>query len=473
MKPSNFIPEAGRKIRALRQDKRGNVAIIFAMTTFPIFILTGFALDLQQVNTARNKVQHILDSAVIAGAREMQEGATDSEINNYVKNYIEASIRSSGGSYSCDDPVSTVTSGEQDISVTIDCAQPTSLMQLVGTNQLNFGVTSASTYGIGKVDIAMVFDVSGSMDWDGKMEALKVAAEDAVDVLLPPDSNLVDTGDVRIAMTSYSSMVDAGDFFHAVTNENKTRTYTDSYDVTRSEDVYVCTRYRRNGSCRSGYWDRRYYTETVNVSKTITNTCVKERNGTEAFTDADPGPFAWIEPAVAKYNQSYWGGSWSEETCNEIPPLPLTSDRQDLLDYIDDLEPNGGTAGHLGIAWGWYMIAEDWASVWPNGSDPWAYDEPDTAKAMILMTDGDFLNWHNPDEGHGDSFDQAMVLCDAIKDEGIRIYTVAFQAPSQGQEILSYCASGEDFAFEPDNADELQDAYTKIAQSISDLRIRY
>ncbi|MCA8891259.1 MAG: hypothetical protein KDA56_05440, partial [Hyphomonas sp.] len=82
-----------------------------------------------------------------------------------------------------------------------------------------------------------------------------------------------------------------------------------------------------------------------------------------------------------------------------------------------------------------------------------------------------FLNWHNT--GEGSSFDQAKKLCDSIKEEGVRVYTVAFQAPNQGKEILEYCASGTEFAFKAESADELTDAYTKIAQSISDLRITY
>ena len=92
---------------------------------------------------------------------------------------------------------------------------------------------------------------------------------------------------------------------------------------------------------------------------------------------------------------------------------------------------------------------------------------------MILMTDGDFLNWYNPDEGNGNSFDQSKILCDNIKAQGVRIYTVAFQAPTKGKQILEYCASGTEYAFTPDSANELKDAYTKIASSISDLRISY
>ena len=177
----NFAAAQLKTLRRLKDETEGNVAIIFALLTIPLFLLMGFAIDLQQVNTAKNRVQYILDSAVIAGAREMQEGKSDTQIKAYILNYFESAMKAQGMATDCADPVSTIASESQDISVTVRCDQPTSIMQITGTKELTFGVTSASTYGIGKVDIAFVFDVSGSMG-GSKMTALKDAAETAVDV---------------------------------------------------------------------------------------------------------------------------------------------------------------------------------------------------------------------------------------------------------------------------------------------------
>ena len=459
----------GQRILKLKTEAKGNVAIIFAMTTLPIFLLLGFAIDLQQVSTSKNRVQHIIDSAVIAGAREMQEGKKKEAIQQYIKNYLEASLLAAGGNVTCEDPVSTVVSASQDISVDVRCHQPTALMQLAGAEKMDFTVSSASTYGIGKVDIAFVFDVSGSMGGD-KIEDLKDAAEVAVDVLLPEDSTLIDSGDVRIGMASYSYLVDAGEYFEDVTDQKPKRTYTDTYE----KDVKVgttktCKRWnKKKTKCKKWKTENVYETQEFTTTYTLNNTCVKERIGDEAFTDEDPGPFAWIEATEAYYDED--DNDWdTDPTCNSPPPLPLTDDRDDLLDYIDDLPANGGTAGHLGIAWGWYLIAPEWKSIWPTASKPWAYNEPDTAKALIMMTDGEFNRQYN----NGNSFSQAQTLCDNIKDEDITVYTVAFKAPHAGKEILEYCASEAEYAFTPENADELKDAYQSIAQSISDLRIRY
>lgn len=88
------------------------------------------------------------------------------------------------------------------------------------------------------------------------------------------------------------------------------------------------------------------------------------------------------------------------------------------------------------------------------------------------MTDGDFL--HQEFSEQGSSMEQAKDVCDAMKaQDKVIIYTVAFQAPRKGKEVLGYCASGPEFAFEPQNGEELSQAYQAIATSISDLRIKF
>ena len=426
------------------RNREGNVAIILAIAIVPILVLVGIAIDLQNTNTSRQFLQYTMDNAVIAGSREMQAGKSQAEIANYINDFVDGVVKAKNYAVSCKPVEVNFSKGTQDINATIKCQQETTLTELIGYHYLEFTIVSGSTYGIGNVDVMFVFDVSGSMG-TSKMRALKDAAYDAVDVLLPknPEANL---GKVRLGMASYSTMADAGDYFTAVTNEQPKRTYT------------TCISSNRNG-CKK--WS----------SYTVNNTCVKERLGSQALTDADPGPNEWIEAAEAVYNPYY--RRWEEQSCNPTPPLPLTDDRDDLYDYIDDLRASGNTAGHIGIAWGWYLLAPNWDSVWPSASKPLAYDEPDSAKAMIIMTDGEFNIEYNYADGHGDSFAQAKKLCDNIKDEGVRIYTVAFQAPRAGREVLEYCATSTEYAFTPDSADELKDAYTKIAQSISDLRITY
>tara|TARA_R110000803_G_scaffold68344_3_gene130193 strand:- start:2892 stop:4253 length:1362 start_codon:yes stop_codon:yes gene_type:complete len=441
-----------------RSDTRGNAAIIFALSVIPILSIVGVAVDTQMTLTQKNKVQAVVDSAVIFGARAMQDGASRAEVATDVNAYVKALLKQQSASLDCAGIALEYEDDSQDINASIFCSQPTTLSNLFGQRTMDFRVASGSTYGIGKVEVAFVFDVSGSMGNSGKMDDLKVAALEAVETLLPPAYDTAKSDDIRLAMTSYDTMVNAGGYFKAVTNEKKTRTYTANYNKTTN----VCLRWRR-GRCRE------YATVPAVATKTITNTCVKERVGSEAFTDEDPGPGAWLEAAEAKFDS--YRERWTEETCNNIGPLPLTDNRGNLRDYIARLNDFSSTAGHMGVAWGWYLIDPKWDSVWPSKSKPLPYDEPDAAKAIIMMTDGEFNSYFS--SGQGNSFDQAKKLCDAAKVEHIVIYTVAFKAPSQGQAILNYCATSPDHAFNPEDGQQLKDAYTMIAQSISDLRITY
>ena len=446
----------------------------------------------------------------------------------------------------------------KDIGVSVDCEQETSMMRMVGKKTIDFNVSSMSTWGIGKLDVAFMFDVSGSMAWDSRMVKLKEAAKEAIDTLIPAEADPT-INDVRIAMVSYNDMVNAGDYFEKVTGLKPSRTYhgtntwttrdrvepfTENYQDWQCEQVWTCTsrhkKGRKKGQCKRGYWTDAncgYKTETRDVynyadvehsevkTKTITSTCVWERKGEHEFSAAGPSftgsatrnatdndtdgtsngsqntsgasmtsgksdVFGANKPI---YNGSepdgsnphgflsagyaYWDDdddSWRTDgtSCGNHKPVPLTNNRSTLINYVNGLTTGGGTAGHQGISWSWYMVDEAWQNIHPASGKPLDNDEPDSVKAVILMSDGEFLNVEHSELGN--STEQARRVCETIKAEGnVVIYTVAFQAPQAGQDILDYCASGPEFSFSPESGEELTQAYQAIATSISDLRIKF
>ena len=66
-------------------------------------------------------------------------------------------------------------------------------------------------------------------------------------------------------------------------------------------------------------------------------------------------------------------------------------------------------------------------------------------------------------------------LCTAIKEQGIKIFTIGFQTPDSADRMLEACASPRDrlfaYAYEPDTAQELKETYKKIAKMIRILRL--
>ncbi|MEO1643339.1 MAG: VWA domain-containing protein, partial [Pseudomonadota bacterium] len=227
--------------------------------------------------------------------------------------------------------------------------------------------------------------------------------------------------------------------------------------------------------------------ETETKTKTITSTCVWERNGEDAFNADAPqeGSYlahmeAWFEEDPNHWDGGRWltghplkrnNGSYRGTECRRFAPVELTNNRTRLENYINSLNAGGGTAGHQGIAWSWYLIAPEWKDIFSASAEPMAYDEPDAVKAVILMTDGEFNRQLYDSQGNSDQ--QARQLCDNLKEKDVVVYTVALQAPNRGRQILEYCASGPEFYFNAQNGEQLTDAYRAIATSLSDLRIKF
>jgi Flp pilus assembly protein TadG len=93
-----------------------------------------------------------------------------------------------------------------------------------------------------------------------------------------------------------------------------------------------------------------------------------------------------------------------------------------------------------------------------NGNDP-------VDRAIVLMTDGEMTGnsalWDATIDGN------VRAKCAAAKAAGIKIYTVAFMAPANGQDLLKYCATGSGNYYESNSVDALVSAFADIAQQVT------
>ena len=575
----------------LFKKEGGQVAILFGLVLIPLVAVAGFAIDFQQTVKRKAKAQLIMDSAVLAAARVKQTGATNDEVKVAVQQFMDGQLNGLTG-LSCTPAVVTVSTTDEEIDAQMRCRQTTSLMKVVGQDHMPFTVISGSEYGIDKIDVAFMFDVSGSMNSSNRLTNLKVAAQDAVDILLPVDASPELIENTRLAMVSYNGMVDAGDYFEDVTGVEPTRTYThtiagygpDDYTVGNTFDDFLIglydtdtgnliseigegaiievqdyqdddltiavtmdpshdlygevesmrmrlsgtetkdkrenvepyamygdggtldsmtgepwdmgdftlrlQAYRNNGQSGTKLFDETFDftlvreggSEPETKTFTLTSTCVWERDGTFKFTDLHPDVGGYLSHSEAWYVENSDGGYWEVghrnrpfdnkydgDECRDIEPVELTNNRTTLGNYITSLTAGGWTAGHLGIAWTWYLVSEDWNTIFTGDAAPLDYTEPDSAKIVILMTDGAFNTEIFPEQGSSDS--QARDVCDNMKLKDVKVYSVALNAPTSGKQVLEYCATGPSYYFEPETGAELKDAYRQIAVSISDLRI--
>jgi len=220
------------------------------------------------------------------------------------------------------------------------------------------------------------------------------------------------------------------------------------------------------------------------------STCASERTGTQAYTDASP--------ATARVGRSYTDPA--SNACPAQAVTPLSSRRAYLEDQINALTDGGSTAGQIGIAWAWYMVSPNFASLFTGEGRPNAYDPSKTLKAVVLMTDGEFnspfckdviasdagtgsggaASHINCRATNGEPFAQSVALCTAMKRENVVVYTVGFNlSTGRGKsgidtavEVMEACATNKDTHFFMANSGtDLKEAFQAIGRDITRLRI--
>ncbi len=402
----------------VRRDEQGSIAIIFALSLFLIVFAVGFALDGAQAVRTSSKIANSLDAASLAAARALAEGGkTEAEVRVLAENIFKAQMGAGdSATFTWSDFDIDIDPATGSVTINTNVQVPTSFSRILNVNAVNFTKSSTSIFKMRNIELAMVLDITGSMSGQ-KIADLKLAANDIVDILQPagkPANN-------RIALVPYSASVNAG-----------------SYAALASDNQSL-------------------------------DNCVIERHGAHAYSDEAPDSGRYFE---AEDNPPVNG----QYMCPVSEILPLSADRALVKAEIDALTTDGWTAGHIGLGWGWYTIAPSWTPVWPASADPKPYADPNTIKAIILMTDGEFNTSYLNGPENATSSDQAIELCDSIKDPAVTggnvvIYSVAFQSPPAAEATLQACATSPTHYFSADNSTELRMAFQDIAKRLQNLRI--
>lgn len=412
------------------RNDRGSITIIYGVSFLVLCLAMGLAYDFSRLNNVTTRVQAALDAAALAGAKLLDDDtSSDSAVvqrANALFNAHRAEIGMNGlqmGSMNA-----TLDRVQSTVRVSVNGSISSlfgSLAQISPT--LNFTRTSETTYKTRKVEMSLVVDITGSMLAGGKIDSLKTAAKDLVDTLFATNPN---PGAIRVALVPYSASVNAGGYYNAVIDP---------------------------------------------IAPAGADSCVVERSGSANATDAAPGAGRYLGTSSPVANPRY---SCPPSTVSPLADLWDPGQRTAFKNRIDALTPTGATAGHIGLAWGWYFLSQDWASLWPADQRP-KPASPDITKAIILMTDGEFNTSYLPANTNSTDFSaadssgaQALALCNKIKQPGsdIIIYTIGFQAPINAENMLRSCSGTNNF-FDVSSAGDLIAAFREIAERLNSLRI--
>lgn len=395
-------------------DDCGGMTVIWAICMTSIFMVMTLLLDGVSVISAKRSMQSALDISALTGAKLLvDESLSDEAIQASVDASFIENLATSRADLSCQPTVPVFDRAAGDVSVDVTCSYSPMLGGTIAPQKIDVAVKSKTFISQQKLDVAMVLDLSGSMNSSGKLDALKSAAKLAAKSLVKAGR----AGDIRVSYVAYSEAVNVLKYGPYALGDSATIDPLPGH-VTP------------------------FY-------------CVSERVGDGAWDDRPPGTDAYFP----------WGGA----TCPKNGLFTLSSDLTKFDKAVDGLIASSATAGHLGVAWAWYLLSPQWAGVWPEESKPHAYDDSDVRKIVILMSDGVFNNsTHIP---YGTSSQQAVKLCGEMRKKGIIIFSVAFLAPPAGQQTLKDCAGDADHYFEAHSNTELISAYQEIARSLVILRI--
>ena len=590
--------------RAFGRNRRGNVAMLWALLGGVLVGLVGLSVDFTRAQAIRAQLQNAADGAALAAARAVDVDAETRE------QLARAYFDSEAGEYA-DSAVVTISELENDsFEVHAALSVAGGLSRLISSEGWSIEVTSEAVQAGVNIEVALVLDITGSMAGD-RIADLRQAANDFVDIFvldeqtpyyskaaLAPYSvgvnmaGLADaargptTGPVPITgaawqqgatlnisgvtranpavvtsnghglqtddtiwisnvggMTQlnnrrftvnridgnrfqlrsvnsggYSNYSSGGKVRECRTNECEVVVSAVNHGFAENANIYVTavngmtqinsasnTTWQvtdvapdtyvlenTNGPTYSAYTNGgnaycttygcqylRFTNASGNLRVSPITTCVSERTGAQAYTDASP--------ATAEVGRIYA----ATNSCPTATVTPLTSDRTTLHNRINALTDGGATAGHIGLAWGWYLLSPNFSALFPGASTGAPYDTPETMKIVVLMTDGAFNTAYcngvvsrdststnasgriNCDATNGDPFAQADQLCTSIKQAGVIVYTVGFGLAAGSPEALALeqCASTPDHAESAENGAELQEAFRSIARSISQLRL--
>lgn len=450
----NLIKSLKNNAAKFQKNESGQFGIMFALTASMLLVTVGLSVDYARLVSARSQLNHALDAAVLSTARDITRNKIDKkEAAKIIRAFLEANLdgqRLTKSNVRLTDVRIDPVTNELSAEASTDVEMMFPVMNIDKYQKVD--VKIGALYSERKVEVSMVLDVTGSMadpvGGSTKIKELKIAAKSAVKAFLQNGSD-----NTRVAITPYSFGVNVG-----------------------------------NGLLKAQVVDE-------SGNPTI-DSCATERRGPLMFSDASPVAAKVTRARNINYFDVNSGQTWSiglnASSCPGVAIQPLTRDAKALNNMIDKFSPVGGTAGQIGLQWGWYMLSPNWKSALPVASAPVAYGTPESEKYLILMTDGLF-NSHASGLADGDiatfpgiampSGRLAMSYCNSMKDQRIKVYTIGFDLKNAGNagqqaeavKMLTDCATApvgsEKTFYNAENGADLKKAFDEIAARIQSLRL--
>ncbi len=420
---SAFHGLRGRTTSFLREEQgSGLVMVAFSMLT--LAAASGFAFDAGRGYLIKSRLSQAVDAAALAGGRALA-GQDNDRYRSQVTKYFRANFPDGYLGVAVDETDLDVRLRGEQIVVSASVEVPATLLRTINIRGFTVSASAAVDRTVRGLEIVMVLDNSGSMNGH-KLKDLKAAANTLIEALF---SGKDSADNVYVSLVPFTARanVKSQDKVHPGKAPNKD---------------FVC---------------------------------FDVRPGVHAVGDGNPVdmPFEhYTGPFSPKKNPK----AYQDKICPKSAVRPLTRDRAEVEAAIADMKAKGCTRYDLGAAWGWRALSPRWQGFWQGveAEQPFDYGAQGLDKAVIIMTDGENTPKDCAQDLESKQETEAMFAeaCEAMKTEGILVYTVTFQVEDEGTNaIFESCASGSARAFRSPNGPELISAFAEIANDLSTLRL--
>ncbi len=344
-----------RALSDFHKEERGSLVVFGLMMLVLMIMVAGISVDLMHFETRRAQIQTTLDDAVLAAANLDQTIDPTTVVKDY---FTKAGLSQYLSTVSAQKTMTSST-----VTANADVYIPTNFMHMMGIDKLQSNSLSTAQETIGNVEIALVLDNSGSMASNSKIQNLRIAAKQFIDTMFQS----VAPGKLSISIISYSSQVNIGPTMMAQFNTTSPQTTASCINFANSD-----------------------YTSTA-----ISTTTQLQR--TSQFDPWDK----YSNTLGAKID----GSSESDHEC----PLDTIAARRSVFfstnqtaldNFVTGMQAMDNTSIDLGVKWGAAALDPSMQQVVTNliskgyttasaAGRPVAYGDHDTAKVLVVMTDGE------------------------------------------------------------------------------------